>query len=294
MRTALRLILIMALIPITGQHSFAQEDGGVQPSLADVKGVEITMLAWRQVNLYPAIDSERQAQSEMDFGRSQLPPGASELVSIREGDKAIPAAGVAFVEYGTVTVQDSLGMEHSVAAPGVIRDATELRNQSFDCVWVLRANHYHVPPMGGGGFTDAQSLLLPSSVPCDQPDTQLGNLKLPGDVPPGPGTMFIAEIEIEPGFNLAGHTENGFIGIAVERGDLAIQPDVSYETESTVYLKEGSEYAIQADTEHGATGLMYGFLRSDSDAVTATPQALNDRISQMGFAFSKQRYTKNH
>ena len=55
----------------------------------------------------------------------------------------------------------------------------------------------------------------------------------------GSHRMFIAEIEIEPGFNLAGHSENGFVGIAIELGELSIQPDIrtpEMGPENTVFM----------------------------------------------------------
>lgn len=298
MKTILRLILVVMVIPFaTSQAAMAQEIAEPMPALADVQGVEITMLAWGEVNLYPVTDREVQGESILTFKRHQLPPGEYVPISAREGDENLPAAGIAYVEYGTAMVKDWLGSDQSISAPGVILDSTQVTNQSLDCAWILEATHYHRPPQAGGAFTDAQSLLLPTSVPCDQPQTLLGDLFLPTETAPGSGVMFIAEIEIEPGFNLSGHSEDGFVGIAVERGSLAIQPDIRLsepEPEATAYLLEGSDYAIQADADDGATGLMYGFLRTETADGADTSLALHHRIQHKGFAYSKQRYTELH
>lgn len=277
--TILRAKPSMVLSPIAalwlilmGLPTYANEDDLVTPSIADYDGVAFTLLA--QGDVFVNFDDETgpDATSILAFGRYQLAPGESRpVLGISPGNEDSPGSGIGYVEFGTTTVIDSQNQKSDFDAPATILHANEIRNESFNCTWILSAEHYLLQGWGGGSSTDATSLVLPTTVPCDEPYTTLGHMPIPGKTPKGMMRVFIGEIALEPGLRIATLRENGFVGFVVERGDISIQPQVDsmgYGPDSSRYILEESDYTIETHLVEGATGLVYGFLRVQSDSVS--------------------------
>lgn len=274
-------VSLVALLVLSGVPVSANEPATT--SLANRDGVSITFLAEGTVytNFYD--DAPGQGTSMLILSRTQLNPGETIAGSTNHpaagsGSEDSRNAGITFVEYGTVTAVDSADEEHEFTSPETIHDAISLKNQSFDCVWVLQARHTVVASMGGGGSTDAPSLRLPTMIPCDVPATDLLTMSIPDSTPKGMMKVFIGEITFDAGATIDAFKEDGYLGIVTETGALTVDPveppPYAYAEENEHRLVEGVSYTIEADDDAGAYGLIFGFIRADTTTRHGAPEAV--------------------
>jgi hypothetical protein len=259
------VIFVLALGSLFGASGSGAAQGGSGAVSGLPKGIGIQELAAGEV------DASATAPGTLTLERVTLPAGAG-LAS-----RQVAAADVLYVEHGTLTLVDSLGLTSTLTEEqgahlraGAIY---ETRNDGSEAVSILRLSLT-------GTVASATPVVSPMATPVvgngtdDVVVTSLAEFSL-ATIPASPATLFLDRATWESGVDSGPYTQTGPIGVLVESGTLTISSPSGIDGElsegNAVLLPADQELRTRNDGDGDAVALLFGVIPSGSEAMAAVP-----------------------
>lgn len=261
------MVALLGVVPLLGVGSaaLAQSEFGFPASIT------VDELASGDV---PAAAS---APVSISLDRVTLPSKAG--LPVRQ----IPTVEILYVEKGTLTVADGLGLSSSLAAEKsvVLRPGSSYTaiNDGNSDVSYLRLSFVATSPAATPVTATATEASAGAVV------TSLAAFDLDA-VPASPSTIFLDRATWKSGSDSGAYTQNGPIGMYTESGTLTISSpsgiDGQLEKGKAVLLPADQPLRTRNDGTDDAVALMFGVIPTNDSAITASAVAVGSAPGDSG------------